>query len=140
MVKEVWIKYKQLFFYGVFGILTTIINLFVYILCFDFLDIPNVPSNIIAWIIAVAFAFVTNKIWVFESKDLTRSVIFSELWKFVSCRLFSGILDLGIMFVGVDLMEGPSTLITIGSNILVIILNYLFSKLLIFKHSENSRV
>ncbi len=138
MIKETWKKYKQLFFYGVFGVLTTVINILVYMLCFDVLHISNVLSTIIAWVAAVAFAFITNKLWVFDSNEFSSSILLSELWKFISCRVLTGVIDLGIMFVGVDLMHGPSTAIKVGSNILVIILNYLLSKLVIFKKSEHS--
>lgn len=132
---KLWQKYKSVFFYAVFGVLTTVINVVAYTLCFQIAGIPNVPSNIIAWAAAVAFAFVTNKLWVFNSKSMEIGVLLSELWKFVSCRLTTGVLDVVIMFVGVDLLSGPPTFIKIGSNVLVIVLNYVFSKLIIFKNS-----
>lgn len=133
MWKTLFNKYRSLIFYGIFGVMTTAINVAVYVLCFDHFYIENVPSTIIAWVIAVAFAFFTNKIWVFESTSFSTSVFFSELWKFVSCRLATGALDLAIMYIGVDVLSGPAALVKLGSNILVILLNYLLSKILIFR-------
>ena len=132
MLKEIYKKYHSLLFYAVFGVLTTIVNVLVYILCFQYLFIKNLISTIIAWIIAVLFAFFTNKIWVFNSKSFAISVFLSELWKFVSCRLATGVLELLAMFIGVDILLGPPTFIKFGCNILVILLNYVFSKMLIF--------
>ena len=67
-IKELLKKYKFIILYGIFGVLTTIINIVTYALCYDMFNISNVVSNIIAWVLSVLFAFITNKIWVFESK------------------------------------------------------------------------
>ena len=98
-------KYKMIILYGIFGVLTTLLNIVVYTLCYEMLDIPNVPSNIAAWIIAVLFAFITNKLYVFESKNMEKATLFNELTKFTIARLATGLLDLLIMFVGVDIMH-----------------------------------
>jgi len=100
------------------------------------MGVPNVPSNIIAWVLAVVVAYITNKLWVFDSKSFDLAVLLPELWKFVSCRLATGVMDLAIMWVGVDWLEGPATLIKIGSNVLVVVLNYMFSKLVIFRKEK----
>lgn len=135
-MKALWQKYKGLFFYLVFGVLTTVVNIVAFHLCYEVWGIPNVPSNIIAWVLAVAVAYITNKLWVFDSKSFAPAVLLPELWKFVSCRLATGVMDLAIMWVGVDLLRGPATPIKIGSNVLVIVLNYVFSKLLIFRKEK----
>lgn len=132
-MKELWQKYRHLFLYLVFGALTTAVNIVTYHLCYEVAGVPNVPANVIAWVLSVAVAYLTNKLWVFDSKSFAPAVALPELWKFVSCRLATGIMDLCIMWVGVDLLHGPATPVKIGSNVLVIVLNYLFSKLLIFK-------
>ncbi len=137
-MEGLWKKYKSLFYYALFGVLTTLINIVSYVFCYNVLKIPNVPSNVVAWILAVAFAYVTNKIWVFESKKVETADILDELWKFVSCRLATGGLDLAIMFVGVDLMQAPSTWVKIGSNILVIVLNYVLSRWIVFSSGGKS--
>lgn len=136
-IKELLKKYKFIILYGIFGVLTTIINIVTYALCYDVFNISNVVSNIIAWILSVLFAFITNKIWVFESKCFDFKIFIKELWNFIVCRLATGALDLGIMYVGVDLLKGPALILKIASNIIVIILNYVMSKLFVFKKGSN---
>ena len=126
-------KYRGLILYAVFGALTTVINIAVYALCYRALRLPNVLSNVIAWILAVLFAFVTNKLYVFESKSLDRGTVLRELVSFVSARLATGLLDLAVMFVGVDLLHGPDLVFKVVSNVVVIILNYVLSKLIVFR-------
>ncbi len=136
-IKKLLKKYKFIILYGIFGVLTTIINIVTYALCYDMFNISNVVSNIIAWILSVLFAFITNKIWVFESKCFDFKIFIKELWNFIVCRLATGALDLGIMYVGVDLLKGPALILKIASNIIVIILNYVMSKLFVFKKGSN---
>lgn len=135
-MKKLITKYKSIITYGIFGVLTTIINIVCYEILYNQAHISNVVSNIIAWVIAVAFAYITNKIWVFESKSLEPKVLLAEIWKFVTCRLATGALDLAIMYVGVDLMHGPAMILKIISNVIVILLNYVASKILIFKKEK----
>lgn len=135
-MKELITKYKSIITYGIFGVLTTIINIVCYQVLYSQVHISNIVSNIIAWVIAVAFAYVTNKIWVFESKSLEPKVLFAEIWKFVTCRLATGALDLAIMYIGVDLIHGPSMILKIVSNVIVILLNYVASKIIIFKKEQ----
>ena len=132
-IKELIIKYKGIIFYGIFGVITTVINIAAYALCYKVLGIANVPSVIIAWTVAVIFAFVTNKLWVFESKSMDKKTVIAELIKFMCARLATGGLDLLIMYIGVDVMHGPDVILKATSNIIVIILNYVFSKLIVFK-------
>ncbi len=132
-MKKLFTKYKSIIAYLFFGVLTTLINWGSYFLCYNILKIPNVPSTIIAWILAVIFAFITNKIWVFNSKSFAGKVLLRELWTFIAARLVTGILDVVIMYFAVDVFAMNSTVWKLISNIIVIILNYIFSKLIIFK-------
>lgn len=132
-VSKMMKKYQSLISYAIFGVLTTIVNIVTYNVCYSKIGIGNTVSNVIAWILAVAFAYVTNKIWVFDSKSWKWSVLKREVTAFVSCRLATGIMDIVIMFLCVDIMDMPAMLMKLLSNILVIILNYIFSKLIIFK-------
>lgn len=132
-IKALMIKYKGLIFYAVFGVLTTVINIVAYALCFKVLGIANVPSVIIAWIVAVLFAFITNKLWVFDSKSMDKNTVISELIKFMAARLATGGIDLLIMYIGVDMMHGPEIILKAVSNVIVIILNYILSRLIVFK-------
>ena len=136
-MKKIILKYKSIIAYLFFGVLTTLINWGSYFLCYNIVHIPNVPSTIIAWILAVAFAFITNKIWVFGSKSFNGKVLLYEIWTFLAARLITGILDVVIMYFAVDVFAMNSTVWKLISNIIVIVLNYIFSRLIIFK-KENS--
>ena len=132
-IKELVKKYKFIILYGIFGVLTTVINIGVYGLLYSVLGVSNVLSNVVAWIVSVLFAFITNKLWVFESKSFDFNLLIKELGSFTDCRLATGVLDLGIMFVGVDLLKGPAIILKVTSNIIVMILNYVMSKIFVFK-------
>lgn len=132
-MRKILLKYKFLFLYGIFGLLTVLINIVTYHIFYNYLGCPNVPSNVIAWVLAVLFAFITNKLYVFESKSMARKTFFRELVKFLCARLSTGGLDLAIMFIGVDLLQGPAIPYKIASNIIVVILNFVLSKLVVFK-------
>lgn len=126
-------KHQSFIFYGVFGVFTTIVNIVTYNVCYNSFGISNTVSNIAAWILAVTFAYLTNKVWVFGSASWRWEVLKKEIPAFVSCRIATGILDLIIMFICVDVLKWHALLMKMISNVLVIILNYVFSKLVIFK-------
>jgi len=126
-------KYKAFIAYAVFGVFTTIVNIVTYNVCYYNWGFSNTLSNIIAWVLAVTFAYLTNKVWVFDSKSWAWQVLRKEIPAFISCRLATGVMDLIIMFVCVDLFGWHALLMKLISNVLVIILNYVFSKLVIFK-------
>lgn len=126
-------KYKSFIAYGIFGVFTTIVNIATYNYCYNSLGISNTLSNIAAWILAVTFAYLTNKTWVFGSKSWKWEILRREVPAFISCRLATGIMDIVIMYICVDIMGWYALLMKIISNVLVIILNYVFSKLVIFK-------
>ena len=125
-----------LFLYGFFGVLTTLLNIFAYWLFTRILNFSVVQATVIAWIIAVLFAYYTNRKFVFHSKNNSLNGLISEASEFFICRLATGFLDVVIMFVFVDILALNDVLIKTCSNILVIILNYIASKLFIFKHKE----
>ena len=90
-------KYKAFIAYAVFGILTTIVNILTYNLCYYKAGWGNTLSNIIAWVLAVTFAYLTNKVWVFDSKSWDWQILRKEVPAFISCRLATGVMDLIIM-------------------------------------------
>lgn len=136
-IQELYGKYKEVLLYLIFGVLTTIINTITYYVLYDLAGMNNVMSNTIAWLLAVIFAFTTNKLFVFESKSRQLNFLIRELLMFMGFRLFTGLLDLAIMFTTVDLFELHALLMKIISNIVVIILNYIASKLIVFKKTED---
>ena len=130
-------KYKHVLLYLVFGGLSTLINIGVYALCYRYFGYGNVISNIIAWLLTMLFVFVTNKNWVFGSKSMDRKVLIYEIATFYGCRLATGLLDLSIMYISVDLFSLNALIMKVLSNIIVIVLNFVASKLVIFKkHKE----
>ena len=135
-VKKLLIKYKSLIMYALFGGLTTLVNIGAYYLFYNIIGISNVPSTILAWLLAVVFAFITNKLWVFDSKSFDKTTLKHEIPSFFGCRILTGLLDVGVMYVAVDLFHWNSTLWKLISNILVIMINYIASKLVIFKKQE----
>jgi len=134
MIKKLYNKYKDLILYGIFGVLTTAINWIVYKLFYSILGVSNVASTCVAWILAVIFAFITNKIWVFDSKSFAKKVVIKELTAFLSARIATGVLDVLIMWIAVDKMGYNEDIWKLISNVIVIIINYIASKLIIFKN------
>jgi len=134
MIKKLWLRYKELFFYGVFGVGATVINIVSYrILANTFGKKYFLIANIIAWIFAFIFAFITNKLFVFESKSWETQIAMKEFVGFLSARLATGILDTILMWLFVSVISLDDTLSKIIINILVIIINYIASKFFIFK-------
>lgn len=130
---KIYAANKQLILYLFFGVCTTVINTSSYWLLYDVLVVNNIVSSIFAWIAAVIFAFFTNKLFVFESKQAGTTACISEVISFFGCRLLTGILDVVIMAVTVDILQWNGLLWKLISNIIVTIINYVTSKLFIFK-------
>ena len=164
-IKELFIKYKEIILYIIFGVLTTLVNWVTYWLTeplfsaafhgdevmfalfgmeITYTTFAIFIANVIAWIAGVAFAFVTNKIWVFESKSWKPSVALKELWLFVAARLITGVLEwFGVpllVAIGMDQplfgVDGFAAKILVS--VIVVILNYVFSKLFIFKDKKDT--
>ena len=126
-------KYKDILLYLIFGVLTTVVNYLVYLPCYNLLGWSAGVSNVLAWVIAVAFAFVTNKPFVFKSHDWTWKTVGPELSKFVGCRIGSGVLETAILLLCVDILGWNGNVWKLVTAVLVIILNYIGSKFLVFK-------
>ncbi len=133
-MKTLMIKYKEVLLYLVFGALTTLVNIVVYALCTKLFHINWEISNIIAWVLSVLFAYVTNRKYVFESKS---SNIVKEMSSFFGFRLLSFVLDMGFMYLFVDMIRMNDMIAKIIVQVIVIVLNYVFSKLFIFKKKES---
>ena len=126
-----WIKIdRELILYVVFGAFTFFVNLISYFFFADVLGTNYLVSNAIAWFLSVLFAYVTNRIWVFESKSPN---ILKEMSLFFFFFLFSGVVDMLLMYTFIDLLVFDSSISKIVVQIIVIILNYIFSKLIVFK-------
>lgn len=134
---NLYTKYKMQINYIAFGGVTTVVNVVVYYVLYTNLNVPNIPSTIVAWLASVIVAYVTNKIWVFESKSFKLSLLAREMTSFFGCRLLTCVFDVGIMWIGVDVLMINSTLVKIISNVVVVVLNYILSKLIIFKNTDD---
>lgn len=126
-------RYKETLLYLVFGGLTTLINIAAYWLLTAVFSVDVMVANALAWVLSVLFAFVTNKLFVFESKSLAVSLVLKELGLFVGARLFSGALDMGVVYLFAVRLRFNDLVVKVLSNIIVIVVNYILSKLIIFK-------
>lgn len=133
-IKELYIKYKEIINYLVFGALATVVNFLSYYIFAKVFNIDEVVSSGLAWFCAVLFAYITNKIWVFESKTNTKKEFIKELVSFFLARVVSGILcDIGTFALMVKVFKINDIISKIVTQIMVVITNYLFSKLIVFR-------
>ncbi len=139
-IKELYTKYKEIINYLIFGVLTTIVSLVTkYALLFTILDASNAfelqIAVIASWILACLFAYITNRIWVFESKS---KEMIKEMIKFFGARLATLGMEMLIMFIFVTALGLNSDMWvvvwTLVTQVLVVIGNYILSKLLVFKN------
>ncbi len=135
-MKDFLKRHADVLTYLFFGGLTTVVNYLVYLPCYNLFHLSGAASNGIAWAVAVVFAFLTNKPFVFKSHDWSRNVVLPELAKFVGCRLGSGLMETAIIFITVDLLTWSGNWMKLITSILVVILNYFGSKLLVFRKKE----
>lgn len=134
-LKRLYDKYKEIANYLIFGVLTTVVSLGVYSgLASTVLD-PENPlqlqaANVISWIAAVTFAYITNRTFVFHSHDRH---IFREAASFYGARVLTLLMDMGIMFVTVTLLHMNDKIAKLIVQVVVTVANYVFSKLLVFR-------
>lgn len=129
---------KEIILYVIFGVLTTVVSLLTYYICVGtFLNAENPVqlqiANIIAWVVSVAFAYITNRKFVFESKNQNK---ISEATKFVTSRIATLLMDMFIMFLGVTILKLNDKIIKLISQVVVIVANYAFSKIFVFKKNK----
>ncbi|MEQ8155605.1 MAG: GtrA family protein [Clostridiaceae bacterium] len=138
-------EYKELFsrygateklLYLIFGVLTTLVNIATYWIFTKLLKFDYISASVIAWIIAVVFAYVTNKIYVFNSRNFNAMIIFKEAVSFFAFRALSLLVDLFTMFLLVEKIQINDIYAKVAANVIVIILNYFSSKLFVFKNKN----
>lgn len=128
-VKELYLKFKQPFLYLVFGVLTTAISIGSFALFTEWIVLDPLVANVISWILAVLFAFVTNRRFVFESSGN----LLKEIFGFYLARIFTLLVEEAIIFVFVTLLLQNALIVKTAAQIVVIILNYVISKIFVFK-------
>ena len=128
-MKAFFKKYRELIDYLFWGVATTAVNYAVYFLLTRLFDFGVVSANVIAWAVAVIFAFVVNRALVFHGNGN----LLSEFLLFTGGRIFSGALETGILWLFVDMLHFPDQIIKIIASVIVVILNYIFSKFIFRK-------
>ncbi|MGI5986202.1 MAG: GtrA family protein [Clostridiales bacterium] len=141
--RELFNKHRELIMYCIFGVTTTIVNWLIYSVCVAILSIDLYSSGIIAWIAAVVVAFITNKLWVFESRSWELKLVLAEAFTFFGGRIATGALEVvavpTLVGWGLDMtllgVEGlPAKMLV---SISIVILNYLLSKFISFRIAED---
>ena len=135
-MKQLIKKYEELIRYLIIGVLTTAINYLVFVIFVNVLKVEMHTSNIIAWISGVVFAYFTNKLFVFESKSFKLGVIKKEIFTFGVARVFSLLLEEIILYIFVNVLSMNKLIIKLIANVIVIIVNYILSKFVIFKKDD----
>ena len=141
MIRKLWLKYKEYILYLFFGGVTTVVSYAVYFLMTRLLGSEEVFANTVGWIFGVATAYVTNRIWVFESRASGFGPVMKEIGEFALARVTTLVTEDLIIFIFVDRLGFSDIIIKIIASVITIVLNYVFSKFIIFrkKRSEEDR-
>lgn len=132
-LKQLWEKHKELILYVFFGGCTTLINIISYFACRELMHLPVVPADVLAWLVSVIFAYVTNKLFVFESKSWRLMLVLKEGAAFLAARVFSLGVDVAMLYVTVTVLGWWELPMKVLANVVVIVINYIFSKWIIFR-------
>ena len=132
-LKNLLCKYRELVIYLVFGVLTTLVNYLVFFPLYNYIGLSGALSNGIAWGIAVVFAYITNKPFVYKSKDWSAKTVLPEFGKFIGYRFGSGLLETAGIWLFVDIWHFNGNIIKIIAACFVVTINYLAGKILFKK-------
>ncbi|MBM7617433.1 putative flippase GtrA [Weissella uvarum] len=132
---ELFKKYQDVLMYLIFGVLTTLVNLVTfYVLVYFHVNVQI--ANVTAWILSVLFAYLTNRKWVFHSKATTPKAIGREALSFTGARFATLLVDIMIIWFGVQFLHQNPFIWKLIDNVVVVILNYILSKLVVFKDND----
>ena len=161
-MKKLWTKYREIILYLIFGVLTTLVDMVVYTVLTDLVGkdtrVLGIPwyfyTQVIAWIAAVLFAYVTNRLWVFSDKARTTPGILRELSLFAGGRVLTLLIQMALMWFFLDLIHADAWSLAVwaasllgqqghfsvklGVSVIVVILNYVFSKLFVFRKAKEA--
>lgn len=129
-------KHEEILNYLIFGVLTTIISIASYAVFTNIFNISILISNVLSWILSVLFAFVTNKLYVFKSENISFKDSIIEAIKFYASRLFSLGVESFILYIGATVLHINDMIVKIFAQVLVIVLNYILSKIIVFKKDK----
>lgn len=130
---------RETFLYLVFGVLTTVVDFLTYIILTN-VSVNYMYANVIAWTLAVIFAYITNKLFVFNSKSTKKEILIDEILSFISSRLFSLIFSLIFIYGMVTLLGTNDLTAKILSSVFVVIINYVLSKFYIFRKNTDNKL
>ena len=136
-IKELVKKHEELIKYLIIGVLTTVINYIIFAILVKAANIDIHASNIVAWLVSVIFAYFTNKLFVFESKSFKLKVIAKEVLSFGAARILSLLLEELVLYIFVNILSMNELVIKLIANVIVIAINYILSKFIIFKKDSN---
>ena len=140
-IKGLYFQYKEVVNYLVFGVLATIVSFVSYYIFARIILIDEIVSNVLSWLCAVIFAYITNKIFVFESETKTAKEFIKEMISFFLARIVSGITcDVGTFALMVKVLHINDIISKIVTQVMVVIVNYLFSKFIVFKEKSKNKV
>jgi putative flippase GtrA len=137
MLKKIWDKFmnREVISYLIFGVLTTLVNWVVYGMMVR-TGVDYRIATAAAWVVSVLFAFIVNKIFVFQSYDLHLAFVMKEIVSFTACRAASGVMEMVLMVIMVSWLNMDEYVSKVLVSIVVVVVNYVFSKLFIFRKSE----
>ena len=124
---------KELVLYTIFGNLTFVISIGSYAIFNIAFGINELIANALAWVFAVLFSYVTNKKWVFKAPTPTKTAFFVQMFAFFSGRFMTLIIEEAIIFVFITLLAYPSMWVKLAAQVVVVVLNYVISKLFVFR-------
>ena len=133
-LRPLFLKYQEIISYMFFGVLSTAVNLVIFFAVNSFA--PGIVANVPAWVGAVAFSFATNKAFVFEDGGWDKKTLWPQIRDFTAARLFSLLLEEGIFLVFVELAHFSEPWVKLAGQVVVVIANYLTSKLIVFRKKE----
>lgn len=138
-MKKLYDKYQEVIAYLFWGVMTTAVNVLIFAGLHIFMNMNYMINNFIAWFISVLFAYITNKAYVFHSPSKSFISDLKEMCSFFGGRIATLVVEWILLWIGITLMHQNQILVKILENIVVIILNYFWSKWAVFKNSTNRK-
>ncbi len=143
MIKNLYKKYEEIISYLFFGFLTTIVSFGTYLIFANLFfpektDLDIQIANVLSWVCAVTFAYITNRIWVFKSKTKGNAQL-KEMFNFISARIASLLVDMVMMYILYSVIHMNDTVAKIIVQVVIVIMNYVLSKVIIFKKVDETK-
>ena len=135
---DLYKKYSEIINYLIVGVLTTIVSIVIYWIFTKLFHVNYMISNVISWIGSVSFAYITNKVFVFKSRCDSEKDVLIEVYQFFKYRVFSLVIDILLMYAFVEIFSIDDMIAKVIVQFIVIALNYVFSKLFVFKKKSNN--